>query len=130
MSNNSNIAVPFGILFEESALPSTEQFKPTYNEEMDISYIDTPDGVQIPFIELNRALTTQTLTKTTGEVSDPDYDQEPLVLATQTDTRTTVEAHDTDYEESISQLQWNLCKKSIEVTGTITNIKVENTDTD
>ena len=124
--------IPFGLLFEESALPPVEQMEAYYNEDMDLSYVEGQDGIPIPFVENNaRCLETQTHTKVKGEGTDSDPGNQPFAITMGTETYTLVrdEATDSD-EDRLDALNLISRKRIVFGTETFTEIREEQTDSD
>jgi len=89
MGKKANQA-PFGITFAESVPTVRAGLVPVYDEDTDLSYVETLDGQRTPFVEISLQRT-QTFTKVRQEETDADPS-----IRTGTETREAPESADSD----------------------------------
>lgn len=127
-------AKPFGLIFEEAALPPIEQMQVSYDEDMDLSFVEGRDGMLTPLVESARCLATQTETKVRSESTDSDpgndYEQK-LAITMGTETITLVDYEDSDSDDDqLNDLNSKSRKTIFFGTETFTEIEEEQTDSD
>ena len=92
-------AIPFGLLFEEAVPHPQGLIMPTYDEETDLSYVKDSQGRRVPYVELSRAIGTQTETKVWRETTDTDPEDDRAGHSTTgTQTITAIRAESTDQD--------------------------------
>jgi len=122
-------AIPFGLLFEETAPHPQGLITPTYDEETDLSYIKDSQGRRVPYVEFSGATSTQTETKIRRETTDRDLagDNAWFCGSAGTQTITFVEAESTDTDPGDDQGYHSVVRP---LAGTDTTTKAEGEPTD
>jgi len=95
----SNLAIPFGMLFEEQQEADLSKLvTPEYDPIDGISYITDSKGKRIPFLHwAHEAFATQSQTNVRAEITDTDpTDDRSRIITTQTITKVKGETTDTD----------------------------------
>jgi hypothetical protein len=124
-------AIPFGLLFEEIAPHPQGLITPTYDEEMDLSYVKDSQGHRVPYVEFSGATSTETETRIRGETTDRDLadDNAWFCEGAGTQTITFVEAEPTDEDPGDNQ-GYSIMWRFLASTDTFTKEEKESTDQD
>jgi hypothetical protein len=116
-------AIPFGLLFQESASEPADLPRPRYDEAWDISLVDQ-DGTEVPFVCVAPStMATRTMTEVAGESTDEDYQSANAEWCLGTMTETKVEEEATDRSP-------DMCALAALATGTGTRVANEDSDQD
>ncbi len=73
--NHLRTPIPFGILFMEPAPQPKSLLTPMYDEVTSISFVEDSQGRQVPYVEFEGAIGTDTETFVTNETTDRDEER-------------------------------------------------------